>query len=175
MTIVTELIYQMVRYGPGSCVPNFAVKGGWPDITSTPSPILPVGGDQPHNNLPQYLSLVVCQKQSVSFAITAVQASMNTAISAQFQLLQNAINMQFGVLQANLSTYGDTQRLLVQSIKEIIQNNNLTTLQKYSQTVGKINAFKDSIVGGFDGVYNQTEDAAAHRYLNDTLSNLNIA
>ena len=167
---------QMVRYGPGLCAPNFAVKPGWPDITSTPSEILPVGGDQPHNNLPQYLSLVACQKQSVSFAMTAVQDYTNAAISAQFQLLQNAITMQFGILQANLSAYGDTQTILVQSIKDIIQNNNLTTLQKYSETVGKINAFKESIVGGFDAVYNQTEDiAAAHRYLNDTLSNLNIA
>ena len=166
---------QMLWLGPGRCAPSFADKPGWPDITSTPSQILPAGGDQPHNNLPQYLALVACQKQSTSFAMTAVQASTNAAISAQFQLLQNAINMQFGVLQANLSAYENTQSLLVQSIKDIIQNNNLTTLQKYDETVVKINAFKDSIISGFDLVYNQTKDVAtAHRLLNDTLTNLNI-
>lgn len=166
---------QMVWLGPpGRCAPNFAVKSGWPDITSTPSPILPVGGDQPHNNLPQYLSLVACQKQSSSFALSAVQAMTNAAIGGQFGLLENAINMQFTVLQANLSEYANTQSLLVQSIYDIIQNNNLTTLQKYNETVAKINAFKESIVSGFDSLYNQTEDiGAAHRYLNDTLSNLN--
>ena len=78
-----------------------------PDIM-VPQPLVSVGNDVPHNNVPQYIALNACQKIKNSFVLAADQTLTNTQMKSDISNLQTAIaNLQSQM--ADMKTYYNKQ------------------------------------------------------------------